>query len=185
MPAPTFSLRLPANLIITSVPVDGRRSSGEPFQDGKLSPPLRQQHRRRAAHPRARGHVVLDVRATGHLGAPSNPEVPGGTRLTAHHHIIPKLGGAGNTDVADQQAVPADDDVVPDLYEIINFSPRADDRVLERSAIDAAVGADLHIIADDHPADLRDLQVPLFADGKPKAILADPDTGVQDHPVAD
>ena len=65
-------------------------------------------------------------------------------------------------------------DVVPDLHEIINFRAFADHRILERAAVDAAVGADLHVVLDDHPADLRHLEVAPGAHGEAEAVLADP-----------
>ena len=65
-------------------------------------------------------------------------------------------------------------DVVPDLHEIINFRAFPDDRILKGPAIDAAVGADFHVVLDDHPADLRHLEVALAAHGEAEAVLADP-----------
>ena len=61
--------------------------------------------------------------------------------------------------LADDHAMPADDDVVPDLHEIINFRAFADDRVLERAPVDALIGADLDVVLDDDTADLRHLEV--------------------------
>ena len=49
----------------------------------------------------------------------------------------------------------ADDDVVPDLDEIINFRALADDRILKGAAVDGRVGPDLDVVLDDDPADLR------------------------------
>ena len=81
--------------------------------------------------------------------------------------------------------MPAHDDVVPDLHEIINFGAFADHGVLQRAAVDAAVGADLHVVLDDDPADLRHLEVALGAHGEAEPVLADPHAGMQDDPVAD
>src|SRR5689334_23209883 len=81
--------------------------------------------------------------------------------------------------------MPANDYVVPDLHEIINFRPFPDDRILKGASIHAAVGANLHVVLDDHAADLRHLEVALAAHGEAKAVLADPHAGMQDHPVAD
>src|SRR5262245_40521505 len=80
--------------------------------------------------------------------------------------------------------MPAHDHVVPDLHEIIDLAAGADHRVLERAAVDAAVGADLHVVADDHPADLRHLEMALRAHGEAEPVLPDPDAGVQGDPVA-
>src|SRR5215475_7161587 len=82
-------------------------------------------------------------------------------------------------------AMPPNHDVVPDLHQIINFGAFADHRVVEGSAIDAAVGADLHVVVDDHAADLRHLEMAAGTHGETKSILAEPHTGMQDHPVPD
>ena len=88
-------------------------------------------------------------------------------------------------DWADDHAVPADHDVVPDLHEIINFGAFADDRILKSPPVDRGVGADLDIVLDDDPADLRHLEVAPRAHGEAEPVLADPHARVHDDPVAD
>src|SRR5690242_4490115 len=78
----------------------------------------------------------------------------------------------------------ADHDVVADLYKIINFRAFADYRILKRAAVDGCIGADFHVVLDDHPADLRHLEVS-GAKSKAKAVLADTNAGVDDNPVSD
>ena len=105
-------------------------------------------------------------------------------RLAAHHHEVAELGGAGNARLADDDAMPADHHVVADLHEVIDLGALADHRVLERAAVDAAVGADLHVVLDDDAADLRHLEVTLAAHGEAEAVLADPHARMQDDAVA-
>ena len=65
--------------------------------------------------------------------------------------------------MADQQAMPADDDVVPDLYEIINHSSPADDSIRAGSAVDRAEdGREGLYYAQEYPIDLAivDLGLP-------------------------
>src|SRR5262245_1756717 len=81
--------------------------------------------------------------------------------------------------------MPTDHDVVGDLHQVVDLGAFADHRVLERAAIDAAIGPDLHVAPDDDPADLGHLEVPLRPHGKTEAILADANAGVQDDAVAD
>ena len=81
--------------------------------------------------------------------------------------------------------MPADDDVVPDLHEIINFRAFADHRILKSAAVDGCIGADLDVVLDDDPADLRHLEVAAGAHGEAEAVLADPHAGMDDDPVAD
>src|SRR5439155_26812160 len=125
------------------------------------------------------------MRAAGDLGARADLDVADETRLAAHDHEIPQLGGAGDAHLTDDHAMPAHHDVVPDLHEIINFRAFADHCVLQRPAIDTAVGADLHVVLDDDPTDLRHLEMALGAHGKAEAVLPDPYAGVQYDPVAD
>src|SRR5262249_39547186 len=87
--------------------------------------------------------------------------------------------------MAGDDAMPPDHDVVPDLHEIINFRAFADHGVVQSSAVDAAVGADLHVVPDDHAADLGHLQMAAGAHGKAEPVLADPRASMQHHPVAD
>ena len=61
----------------------------------------------------------------------------------------------------------------------------ADHRVGQSAAIDRAVGADFHIVLDDHPAKLRDGQKALRRDGEAETLLADPRARVNVDPVAD
>ena len=77
------------------------------------------------------------------------------------------------------------DDVVPDLDQIINFRAFADDRVLKGAPVDGRIGADFDVVLDDHPADLRHLQVPAGAHGEAEAVLADAHARMDDDPVAD
>src|SRR5262245_64966022 len=105
--------------------------------------------------------------------------------LTAHHHKVFKFSRARDADMTGNDAMPPNHDVVPDLHQIINFRAFADNRVVEGPAIDAAVGADLHVVLDDHAPDLRHLEMAAGAHGEAEPILADPHAGMQDHPIAD
>ena len=64
--------------------------------------------------------------------------------------------------------MPADDDVVPDLHEIINFRALADHRILKSAAVDGCIGANFDVVLDDDPPDLRHLQVAAGPMAKPK-----------------
>src|SRR5262245_30873676 len=123
--------------------------------------------------------------AAGNLRTRAHLDVANRAGLAAHDDKVAQFGGTGNAGLADDHAMPADHHVVPDLHEIINFGALTDHGVLQRAAIDAAVGADFHVIVDDHPADLGDLEMTLRPHGKAKAVLADAHARVQDHAVAD
>src|SRR5262245_44788525 len=123
--------------------------------------------------------------AAGDLRAGAHLDVANRAGLAAHHDKVAQFGGPGNAGLADNHAMPADHHVVPDLHEIINFAALADDGVLERPAIDAAIGADFHVIVQNDAADLGDLEVALRPHGKAKAVLADAHARVQNDAVAD
>ena len=105
--------------------------------------------------------------------------------LAADDDEIPELGRAGDADLGDDDAMAPDDDVVPDLHEIINFGALADDRVLKGAAIDGRIGADLDVVLDDDAADLRHLEVAAAAHGEAEAVLADAHARMDDDAVAD
>src|SRR5690349_6823179 len=94
------------------------------------------------------------------LGAGSNLDVSGGTRLAAHDDKVTQLGRPCDADLANDHAMSSDDDVVPDLHQIINFGALADDRVVQGAPVDGRIGPDLDVVLDDDAADLRHFEVP-------------------------
>ena len=63
--------------------------------------------------------------------------------------------------------------VVADLDEIVDLGALADHGVADGAAVDGRVGADLDIILDDDPADLRHLAWPSAPMHEAEAVLAD------------
>ena len=100
------------------------------------------------------------------------------TRLATHHNEIAEFGRSGNSRLADYDAVSANNDVVPDLHEIINFRAFTDDRILKSTAIDRCIGTDLYMILNHNPADLRHFQMSGRPHGITKSILPDAGTGM-------
>src|SRR5690606_1237983 len=99
--------------------------------------------------------------------------------LTAHHHEVTELRRASNRHLRNQNAIAADDDVVPDLDEIINFRTRPDAGILKGAAVDGGIGPDLDIVSDQNTAYLRHFQMSPRPHGEAEAILSDADTSVQ------
>src|SRR5215470_5118824 len=161
------------------------RPPSQPLQGRDLPRPLDHRHRRRAAHAGASGYVVLGMATTGNLGTRANLDVAHRPGLAAHDHEVPKLRGTGNAGLADDDTMPTDHHVVPDLHKIINFGAFPDHCIGEGAAVDAAVGADFHVVVENDTADLRHLEVALGAHGKAKPVLAYAHACVQDHPVTD
>ena len=54
-----------------------------------------------------------------------------------------------------QQAAASDDDVVPNLHQIVHLCAIADARIAPRAAVDARVGAQLDVVAKHHAPLLR------------------------------
>src|SRR5579875_413823 len=138
----------------------------------------------RPEHRLARGHVTHDSGLGADLGARADIEMTDETALTADHHEVAQPGAAGNSCLRDEHALAPDPDVVPDLHEIINHRARADDGVGAGAAVDGGVGADLDVVADDHPAELRHLDEGFLIGREAEAVLAEPRAGIDAHTVA-
>src|SRR5215470_11316248 len=78
----------------------------------------------------------------------------------------------------------ADDDVVRDLHEVVDFCSPSDDRLAECRSIDRGIGADFHVIFDHDYAGLRNLDALIASAGIAEAITADHRAGVKNDPVA-
>lgn len=72
---------------------------------------------------------------------------------------------------------------MPNLDEIIDFCPGADLRVRAGAPVYRRIGADLHIMADYHAAQLRHFQVTIRAGREAKTILSDLDARVNNHSI--
>src|SRR5439155_9777140 len=105
--------------------------------------------------------------------------------LSSDHDKIANLCAAGNPNLSGHDATPAKNDIVPDLHQIIDHRARTDHGVVSGAAIDRRVGADIDIIADDHPPELRDLDRPPGVRREPESGLADAHTGMQHDARAD
>ena len=125
------------------------------------------------------------MRPARHLRPGADADVPDRARLAAHDDVVAELGGARDAGLGDDHAMATDYDVVPDLDEIINFRSFTDDRILKRASVDGRIRANLHVVLDDDAVDLRHLEVPLAAHGEAEPVLADADTGMDRHAVAE
>ena len=80
----------------------------------------------------------------------------------------------------------ADHHVVGDLAQVVNPDAVADDGGFHLGAVHGRVGADLHVVADDHVPEVLDLlPAAVLARRVAEAVVADDAARVQDHPVAD
>ncbi|KQP73707.1 hypothetical protein ASF60_09745 [Methylobacterium sp. Leaf113] len=105
--------------------------------------------------------------------------------LSAKDNIILKGGRTGDPHARDDDAVPTDDDVVGDLYKVIDLRPLPDDCIPAGPPVDRRIGTDFDIILDNDPADLRHLQVSPWAHRESKSVLAQTCAGMDNHPISD
>eukprot|EP00242_Pyramimonas_sp_CCMP2087_P013169 CAMPEP_0198213136 /NCGR_PEP_ID=MMETSP1445-20131203/28696_1 /TAXON_ID=36898 /ORGANISM="Pyramimonas sp., Strain CCMP2087" /LENGTH=92 /DNA_ID=CAMNT_0043887737 /DNA_START=306 /DNA_END=584 /DNA_ORIENTATION=+ len=57
--------------------------------------------------------------------------------------------------MAAQEAAVPDDHVVPNLHKVVDLDGVANDRVPPATSVHATVGADLHVVTNDHVQQLR------------------------------
>src|SRR5437660_5658981 len=79
--------------------------------------------------------------------------------LPANDDIILYHCAAGETCLRRDHNVLADIDVVSHMHQVIDFCAAANAGEIERAAIDGGIRANLHVIFDDKPSDLRELFV--------------------------
>ena len=80
----------------------------------------------------------------------------------------------------------ADLHVVADLHQVVELDPPADDGRIRLGAVDAGVGPDLHVVFDDHVAQLRNFVVsPLRVRSEAETVGPDDCAGMEDATAAD
>ena len=78
----------------------------------------------------------------------------------------------------------ADDDVMADLHEIVNFDSFVNMRHAQRRSVNRHVRADFNIIVNRHRADLRDFDVFAVHGREAEPVAADDRAAVQNHAIA-
>src|SRR5439155_25812310 len=82
-------------------------------------------------------------------------------------------------------AMTSDRDVVSDLHKVVDLRPLADHGVAHAAPVDHGRCADLDVVLNDHPAELRHFRVPGRSRLIAEPVLPDPAAAVDDHVVAD
>ena len=103
------------------LPIQSSNLAAKLLERGQLPCPILERARRRATHAGARLDVVLDVRRPGYLRAIADRHVADDARVRAHDDKIAQLRRAGNPTLRHNHAMAADDDVVRDLHEVVDF----------------------------------------------------------------
>ena len=95
---------------------------------------------------------------------------------TANRAVGPNGGTACHTHTTSHRSILADSDVVPNLNQVVELDTILNDGVTQGTAVNAGVGADLHIVANAHGAELFDLFPGFTVRGKAKSV------GANHHP---
>src|SRR3546814_6825047 len=105
--------------------------------------------------------------------------------LPGQNHPVSQPRASRNAHLRDDDAAATDHHVVAYLHEIINHGAAADHGVRATAAVDRGVGTDLHIVLDDHAAELRHQERPVAIHLEAEAGLPDPHPRVEENPCAD
>ena len=89
---------------------------------------------------------------------------------SAHRAVRTDDCTSGNAGTSGHGAVLADSNVVTNLHQVVELDAVLENRVLQRAAINAGIGADLDIIADHNRAELLDLDPPAIVWRKTKPV---------------
>src|SRR5262249_34541791 len=129
-----------------------------------------------------RRDVVDHAAAAGELGAGADDDMVGNAAGAADDGAVLDGDGTGAARLSADDAGTADLHVVADLDQVIDHRPVADPCVAQRTAVDGGVGAELDIVADHHPAELRYAAQPFRAGHEAEALGADDGAGIDMHP---
>src|SRR3990172_4417145 len=102
-------------------------------------------------------------------------------RAGADGAAAPDADAARESGAARDRAVRPDAAVVADLDLVVELHAVLDHGVLDRTAVDGRIGADLDVVADAHAADLRHLDPALAVTRDAEAVGADHRAGMQDR----
>src|ERR1035437_3204908 len=111
-------------------------------------------------------------------------EVSHDTGGTADHAVLSYARAASDSGAACDRSMRADAHVVPDLDQIVQLDPVLDDSVIQRTPVDASIGADFNVVADHHPAYLRDLAPGVIVLRNAEAVGANHRAGVHQRALA-
>ncbi len=118
-------------------------------------------------------HIIGNLKMPEYTGTTADCAVPADARATGDAHATCDRG------------VITDNDVMCDMHEIINLHPITDNGIVECSAINRGVRADLDVIANDHGADLFHLDPCSAIQRKAETIGTDDRARLNDNTPSD
>src|SRR5215470_10058491 len=156
-----------------------------PLEQLHLTEPLPRRLRRYSAPLGSGRHVAMHDAGGGDLRPLPDRNMIVDADAGAKDHEIAKRDASGNAGLGDQNAMAADHHIVAHLDQVVDLGSLAYDCIPDGAAVDRGAGADLDIVLDDDPPDLRHLEMARRAHDVAEAILSDPAARVNDDPVAD
>src|SRR5271166_2049632 len=114
-------------------------------------------------------------------------DVVGNANLASHHDAIFQHRAAGKSGLRGDYNVFSNLAVVGNVYQVVDFRSSTDARHVQGSAVDGRVSADLDVVLDLEPSDLRKLLVAarrLIAHVT-EAVAAEHSAGMNDHAISD
>ena len=116
--------------------------------------PLPVRHDRRAGEDLVRPDTVVDAALGPDHDVVADLDMTDHPRLPSQRAMPADFGAAGDPDLGNDDRILADGHVVSYLHQVVDLRPAPDAGDAERRPVDAAAGADLHIVLDNHDPDL-------------------------------
>ena len=106
-------------------------------------------------------------------------------RAAAYCAVRAYGGAARNAGAAGHGSVFAHTDVMPDLDQVIKLDAVFQYGVLQRPTVNAGIGSDFHVVANEHAAQLLNLDPLPLVRRETKSIGADHRTWMHNAPVSE
>ncbi len=150
--------------------------------------------------PRDRGtgwHIADHATLCSNAGPPADGEMVGQPGLAGEEHVILYGNRAGDPYLRHDDTVPTDTDIVGYLHQVVDLGALADLGIAGTAAVDRAVGADLHPVANGTPCQLwyalmppglvdeAEARTPHPRAGADRDIIPEARIGVHSRPGAD
>ena len=101
--------------------------------------------------------VRQDAGLSAQQGACLNRHMIANADLTADYAAVADLRASRNPRLRRNHDVGSHNVVMANVHQVVQLGAGADNRLVQRAAVDGAVGADLDVVADDQLADLGKL----------------------------
>ena len=139
----------------------------------------------RPQHDGAGGKIAHQPGLSSDSGSGPDVQVIGDRRLPAHLHEVAQDGRTADSNLGGDHAALPNSDIAAELDEVIDARAGSDARIVERTAVDRRVRADLDVIPDHDPAKLRCRHVATVMKAEAEPLWTDPHARKQHHAVTE